>query len=239
MTAAKPEKEKSWRDLWEWKAALMILRTMAALMFIGYLLGTYMMPYQWGHVKWVRSQPLETLPQVAEKYLAKNDNRGLLRWASERPIFERPDIIRLLEPYNGRIDSTAFVLFSNWSMARGDVTEAMFWWQYALYRLRFDTLRCGSPGAIKNMAGLVQIFENREVIAAVNKNAGKIPAMIQRVLDHDAKYPMENDPAEICKPLQKLDGKGFKVVPRMQWPIIRHTLRVTTEGSLRDMKGTP
>lgn len=228
--AAQAEKKQSW----ELGSLIFVGRTIGVILFIGYLCATTPSAWQWGQVKWVRAQSLDTLTAVAEKSIA-GDPRNLIRWLEARPSYEHAIIMEKLEPYSGKISSAIFLLYSRWTLDLGQEEEAVFWRQYGRYRLRYDALRCGAPESSKNMSGVLSIFPDSGVQKIIEKNPSIIRTSLKRVLDFDAKHPAENNPIDICPTIQKMDGGGFEMVERKYWASIRHTLRMVTEYAIEKM----
>lgn len=229
--------EKTERN-WEIRSLVFVFRIIGVLLFTGYLLATAPSAWEWGLLKWVRTQPIDQVIAVAEKSI-KRDPRQLVKWVEMRPAHERTLIMEKLEPYSGRISSGIFLVYSRWLLDIGQEKEAVFWRQYGRYRLRYDALRCGSPEATENMTGLLALFPDKEIQGIIAKDPAIIKTSLQRVLDFDAKYPADNNPTDICPAIQKLDGGNFQMVERKDWRAIRHTLRIITENALEKMNEAP
>lgn len=238
MTEAKATEEKSFKDKvrnsWEVRSLIFIARMLAVVLFIGYLASTWRTAAGWVQLKWVRSQSVAETSSIAEQYLSINKPDKLLEWISLRPAEDRDTIMKQLEPLSGRIGSGVFLLYSKWQMEAGDTEKAVFWRQYALYRLRYDALRCGSPDSAKSMQGLLALFPDTKVQGYINAHPDIVRKSVRQVLDYDARWPAENNPVDICPSLTKLEGGSFKMVPREHWAAIRHTLRFVTEEFLKN-----
>lgn len=237
------EKKKGFRESWEFRSGRFALRAAAFCIFIGYLGLTGASTINWAHMKWVRSQPLERLPELADRYLNKTfEPEKLNKWVSLRRRQETEDIIRLLMPYTGRLPTFTFLFYSLQLNEAGKTEDALFWWQFARYRARFDALRCGSVMAVENLDSLLQHVPHPEFPPDDTRDSKDVIESLLSVLELDAHYPAENIPEELCTALRAMEPGKFKSVEVPRWRAIRFTLRKMTEYSLdqmrEDVKGT-
>ncbi len=233
--------ENSFRNSWEVRSVLFILRIMAVLLCLMYLLWTASGVVNWGVMKWVRLQPLSELDIYAAENIEKNTPGNIVSWISMRPAEERPEIMRILKPKTGELAGANFMMFSRWEGDLGHADESMFWYQFARYRYRYDALRCGIDSATNDLTGLLDLGPRHDMDAAAKKDPDFTRKSIQRVLDFDAQYPAHNYPGEICAQVGKLNKVEASIAPEASWAPIRHTLRSVTEFSLKEMqkKTTP
>lgn len=218
------------------KFARLFLKIITTVLFLSYLLLTAKPAYLWAKTTWVRQQPPERLVQILDQSLKENDPEFLTEWISMRPRAERDSIMKALEPHAGDIGSTNFLIYSMWMKSEDRKTDALFWRQYARYRLRLDALRCGSPGAVDSVAQLLDAFPDRELQKMLDEDKNLLRQSLKQVLDFDAKHPALNDPASICENINSLQRGNFVPVGREKWAAIRHTLRIVTEEALKEME---
>lgn len=222
------------RQSWEIRSVKFVLRTAGALLFIAYLFIVAPMALKWVQKEWVLRQPLEAVSKVAEESIAQDTPKKLLQWIAVRPQAEREEIIKRLEPYVGKISSYTFLNFSNWAMQAGKPEEAVFWRQYGLYRLRYDSLRCGAPNSLENMSGLLALMPPSRVQGYLNQHPDIVEKSVRDVLAYDDKHPAGNNPTDTCYILQKIESGQYvyEMVDREKWADIRLDLRASTEYEL-------
>lgn len=239
------QKPKGFRDSWEFKSAKIVLRIMGVLFFLGYLSLTVASAWTWSQAKWVLHTSVSALPAKADYYLNKVYKPEKLYYeVSLRPSAETEEIIKLLEPYTGRMSSYTFLLYSARLSRMGKIDDALFWWQFGRYRARFDALRCGSVEAVSNLSKILQILPHPDFPPDTETESMTVIKSLHKVLDYDAQYPAENIPEDICNPLRALEDGKFQSVGFDRWRTIRHSLRSTTEFRLKQMEedlknGTP
>lgn len=214
------------RNSWEVKSVIFILRCMAVLAFLMYLMLSFSSPWHWAKTKWIRQQPADDIVRIAEESLAMNKPEFLLDWITARPAVERAGIMEKLQPLVPRLSPFTFATYANWMDKAKNTEEAVFWQQYMLYRLRFDTLRCGTEISDKG-------FRRNYLFRPVSDDRH----YIQRVLDYDAKWPANNDPLFTCMQMEKMNGNKYGLSPAgpEHWKSVRFTLRTVTENSLSKM----
>jgi len=222
---------------WEFKTVFFILRVLGVLAFVVYLGMSAPAAFAWGQVFWVRSQPLAQLETIRDRALAADDPMLLTNWVQRRPMFESDEIMQRLEPDSGKIGSLLFLRYARYLHQAGQNEEAAFWQLYARYRLRYDALRCGAPDGPETMTMILGFLAQNDVQESIEADDQKLATEIERVLKFDAKYPAENNPSDICPIVQKLSGGNYAMVPRENWAVIRHTLRMVTELSIKEMQG--
>jgi hypothetical protein len=229
--------KKTWKDSFEYRSVKFLLRALGVMMFIFYLAAMVPNGWKWSHARWIQALPLSSLPDVANDYAQNRQPEKLAEWIALRPRSERQEIMDTLEPVTGKLPPAVFSIFSRWKMEEMRETEAVFWWQYTRYRLHYDALRCGSPTAVDKMKDFLEIHQDEHVQAYIKRHPEKIPADIRRVLDMDARFPAENNPVPTCKHLRdRNEVVNFTPAPPSEWKIIRHSLRMTTELSLKAME---
>lgn len=230
------EPPKSWRRSWEIRSLFFIMRIMAVLFFISYLIFASGSSWVWIKMKWVRHQPVEQVTERAEAYIKAGKGEKVLEWVSLRHPSDRPVIMEKLAPLVSELDSALFLNYSQWTARAGDMDQAIFWTQYARYRLRFDALRCGIDSSVNDMTGLLELASIKGVRETIDKNPDIVGKSLQQVMDFDAKQPAANDPKSLCKKLADLNQTTARVMPRENWAETRHMLRLVTEKAIRDMK---
>ncbi len=226
--------KKTVKKSWERRSLGFILRFCGVILFIAYLFAVSPIALSWGKMQWIRTQSLDDLPAVAEKTIAQDTPKKLLEWISLRPREERAEIMKRLEPYSGKVSSYIFMTFSQWSLDMDKPEDGVFWRQYGLFRLRFDSLRCGAPNSMENMTGLVTLFPSRRVQRYIDAHPEIAEKSVHDVLKYDEKHPAENIPSDTCPMLQKIENEAYRyeMVPHEKWQEIRFGLRFATELSL-------
>lgn len=228
--------EKSFRDSWEFRSGKFALRMAAVLIFLGYLGLTGASALNWMQLKWTRAQSLERLPHLADRYLNKVFKpEKLNKWVSMRRREETEDIIALLMPYTGRLPTFTFLYYSIQLKELGKLEDALFWWQFARYRARFDALRCGSVMAVENLDEILSYVPHPEFPPDTEQDSKNVIESLVSVLELDAHYPAENLPEELCDPIRALEPGKFKSVDVESWRGIRYTLRFMTERRIEKM----
>lgn len=235
--AEEDAKPKGWRASWEWRSAKFVLRVVGVLFFLGYLSLTGPSGWSWAKAKWALQTPLEELPQKADYYLNQvYKPEKLYELVSMRPPSETEKIIKLLEPYTARMSSYTFLLYSARLKGQGKTDDALFWWQFARFRARFDALRCGSSMAVDNLNHLLKVVPHPDFPPDAETDRMTVVKSLTRVLDYDANYPADNIPEDLCDPLRAMEDGKYQSVGYSSWKRIRHTLRAITESRLQQME---
>jgi len=232
-----PKVKKTFRESWEYRSGRWLLRAVGVLLFIGYLGGTAPSAVTWAQTKWVRSDPLTELPRIADYYINHQySNQKLHKWVALRPESETPEIIKILEPFTPKLSTLTFLTYSSRLKHLGQEDDALFWWQFTLYRARFDALRCGSVKSVEHLSTLVKYLPHPEFPPSKLRNSAEVIKSLHAVLDYDAKYPAHNNPDDICDSLRALEPGKFQTVRPEKWQDIRHSLRIITEYRLGIME---
>lgn len=215
------------RNSWEMRSLFFLARAGAVLLCITYILFTIQPALSWVEMKRIRAAPLSQIEKVADAALAADRPRQLKDWMNYRPASERAEIIRLLDSRAPKLESLTFLTYSRWMWRAGDREAALFWQQYALFRLRYDSLRCGRP---KEMAKLIANFDLLPV--------PDMAQSLRAVLDYDKAHPADNNPRSMCILLYNLSGAEdlLSIVPREAWKPLYETLRSVTEYRLKEME---
>jgi hypothetical protein len=223
----------------EARAGMIVLRVIAAALFILYLATTSTSALAWMQTYWTRQQPLATVSELLQESLAKNDPQILSLWIFRRPMADMPEIFAAIEPKAELISSLIFMRQAQYFMGNKQPGEALFWYLHARYRLRFDALRCGAPTGPETMNTVLNMLSPPDIEELVPAEGPDLAAELQRVLDYDAKMPAKNNPTDICEVLNRISRGNFVMVPEEHWAGLRHTLRLATEESLRQMREEP
>lgn len=225
------------KESWEKRSVRFVLKTAGVLLFLAYLILTGGSAWTWMKAKWVRLQPVEAAAAVAENYLRrKPDPEKLATWIKLRPLTETDTLIKELDSYAAEMPPAAFFAYSKKLSAMGRMDEALFWSQYARFRLRFDTLRCGSREAIDTMANILDQLPDRRLQAFLDSRPELEPQSLRQVLDYDEKHPARNDPADLCKTLNRMSRENITPPPSEEWDSIRKNFRFAAEVHLQEMR---
>jgi hypothetical protein len=226
-----PEGEK--KKSFEWRAAKLLLRTAAAIVFMGYVMITSYGGYRWVWMSWARAQPVDAAVVMADKYLnKKNEPQKLTEWLSARAPKDYDETIKLLTVYTPKMSAETFFIFAGWMIAENREDDARFWWMLANFRLRFDVVRCGGAKVVDKVNEFMKIYAGRQYDKLFGDQPKKLDEAMRRVLDFDAKYPAHNDPYNMCRlAWQSLEGdtSHYKPLPEYQWAEIRARLRRSSE----------
>lgn len=228
---------QKFKESWEYRSVRFLLRIMAYALLFAYLAGSAPSAWRWAHLKWIRFQPLTEFGQIVEKSIAEKNPEEPMNWVLYRSREDRAEIMRILEPHTGKISSFTFIHYAFWAMEEGRGEEAVFWRQYANFRLRYDALRCGSVDGEKDVTHLLETFSDKKIQAVQDADPSLDKKSILWVLEKDAKYPAENYPSDICRFVNTRNKrKNGALVPEDKWAGIRHSLRIVAELRLKEMK---
>lgn len=224
---------------WEFRAAKMMLRVVAAIFFIGYVAISLPYGWSWGWQTYYRNQPPSQIDAYTAKYATNmKTQKRLLEWVQVRPVIEREEIFAKLEPYSATLNPLFFLTFSVWLAEAGDEEGALEWHFIARYRMRYDALRCGSPDSVENMERLMKHMLREDMHDKILSDPARMLRYLEKVLEFDAKYPAENSPNEVCDLIfqMPLERRGIVPVNERHWRAIRHTLRFRTEIELERLR---
>lgn len=222
------------RSSWEVKSLVLIGRFFLGGFFLLYLLLVTPAAWTWVQTEWVRKSDVSALESVIGKALKENDLPRVRKWVSMRPLSETEDIVRIIEPHSGELGTALFAEIANRYTKLKNIDRAAFWYQYVRFRMRFDTLRCGSPDSVEVMSALFSLFPNEEMGKAFENDPALAKRSIQQVLDFDAKYPANNSPADICAPLNDIGSTRYVMLEKEKWRDVRFTLRWVTDQFLQE-----
>ncbi|TAL38614.1 MAG: hypothetical protein EPN97_03710 [Alphaproteobacteria bacterium] len=219
------------RGSWEYRAIKWLFKFFIACAFILYAGMGSSLTWTWLQTKYVRMQPPERAVDIAKKELLKPDgDPEILRaWLAMRPSSDGAALRQLLEPYVEWMSGATFVVYSTWMVDQGKMEEAAFWRQYALFRTRYDALRCGSADAPKLITKIMKDFPQHSINEYMQAHPELHTKILRQVLDFDAKHPPLNDPTKFCKAI--VAGEEFRneikveMQPRSEWTGIHDTLR--------------
>jgi hypothetical protein len=236
-----PARKKTFRESWEYRSTAAILRWAVILLFVGYVSFTAPLSWTWVKTKWERHYPLEHIIAKAKYALeVEGDPEPLRLRISMRSPHEADRIIQMLEPYIGQLNGLTFILFSDWMIAQGRIEEAFFWRQYARFRIRFDSLRCGAFNSITTMTDLMNVVTRPEIDDLRYHRPDLVIKSLKDVLDYDEKHPAVNSPKAFCDQLTTKslasENVNYVMVRESLWPEIRETLRGVTEISIARME---
>jgi hypothetical protein len=176
-----------------------------------------------------RQQPISALNDIIEKSVRMQTPGTVTQWVRLRPLAETQQIIDVVTPQSGGLEPEVFFEFAQREAKLNHMEDALFWLQYGHYRMRFDSVRCGSEHAQKVFDIAIRAFPMKNIEDYLGAHPQLLKPSIQRVLDFDAKYPAQNDPARICKIADKLGGADRPAAPKEQWEVDRRNLRFATE----------
>lgn len=210
-----------------------VLKFIGYIFFLSYLAWAIPHTRTWAQILQVQRQPIEKLAEITPEYLYAHRPDKIYTWIKMRKSADIDKIMEILEPYTGELSSLTFTVYADRLAARGDVIDAVFWHQYALYRLRFDALRCGQDEeAVGITEAMTKVYRNRQVLDAIERDPMQLPHTIRAVLDMDAKYPARNTPIMVCDIVRSLTGSIIHPMPEQDWAWMRHMLRNKSEADL-------
>lgn len=227
--------EKIWNS-WEIKSLRFIFRIFAVLFFICYVLLSLQSAWAWGQMKWVRAQDFSRLDAVIAEAEKKDDFSALVTWVGFRPLAETDALVKGLERVTSLLPGTVFNEYARrFELLKRD-DEVLFWHQYARFRIRYDALRCGAPDSPDVINALQILFPNETAARLLDEDPSRVAGSIRQVLDFDAKYPARDNPAALCKALNKMQKGDYPMTPQERWADMRYTLRMVTETALEKME---
>lgn len=239
----KKNKQKPANDLAEKKPSLerralrIVLKVIGYMLFVFYLIWAIPHAKTWMDILRVQHQPIEKLADITPEHIYARKPEEIYTWVKMRKAEDIDRIMEILEPYTGEMVPLVFTVYADRLAARGDIQDAVFWYQFSLYRMRFDALRCGQPEeAIGVTAAMSKIYRNRKITAAIERDPAQLPRTVRAVLDLDAKYPARNSPAMICDIVRGLTGSIIRPLPEEDWAWMRHMLRNRSEEQLALME---
>lgn len=219
------------RGTWEYRTLRWLFRFFIGAAFLFYFGLTTSLTWTWFQTKYVRLYPVEKAAELAqEKLLGPNpDPESLRSWIAMRPSSDGAALMKLLDQYIEWMSGMTFVVYGSWMTDQGKMDEAVFWRQYARFRIRYDALRCGSHDAPALVTEILNQFPQPAIKAHIQEHPELQSKILRQVLDFDAKHPPLNDPTEFCKALvageEYRDQIKVKMQPKTEWPAIHDTLR--------------
>lgn len=224
--AAKPSLER--------RGLRMAFKIFGYILFVSYLIWAIPHTKTWADIVWVQRQPVEKLAEITPDYILARRPDKIYTWVKMRKYEDLDKVMEILEPYTAELSPMTFMIYADRLAARNDIAEAVFWYQFALYRMRFDALRCGeTEEAIGITFAMNKIYRNDKILNAVNQDKAQLPRTIRAVLDKDAQYPARNHPVIICQIVRGLTGGVIEYMPEKDWSWVRHALRDKSENDLK------
>ncbi len=235
-------KKREARKHWKLRLGKRALMAIATFFLVCYVAFAGRMTWSWFATKWVRLTPVSEVGEVAKKHLlAMPPTPEELRiWLSNRPESEGEQVMKALEPWVPKMSGMTFLLYARWEDYAGKPEEALFWRQYARFRIRFDALRCGSYDAIGMMADILKFVPPAPPDELVLETPANLPKVLRRILQYDSEHPAENNPQEFCRALTSAqefrDKMKVTMEPPSGWEGIRRTLRGITTYEIMHME---
>lgn len=238
---AEAKEKKRFVNRWEFRAMRNVSRVIAYLFLLAYLGLAGSLTWTWIQHKWVRSQPIERAIEVAQEslYSSPQDAEKLRKWLAMRPYSEGEKLIKMMEPFAGRMSGMTFLVYSGWLVHENKMDDATFWRQYARFRIRYDAVRCGSYDAVDLLNEILGDVPQPAIQQYMAQHPNDLPKMLLRVLEYDKNHPAENNPAQFCEDLTKSEEfrTSTKVIMTKpeEWPGIYGSLRGTTKAEILGM----
>lgn len=223
---------QKFKKTWEYKSLRFVVRIALYIFLIVYLSHTLPQSWRWAQIRWVQSQSIERLQTLAPKYLDANRPDKLHEWVTMRKHEDIDTIMEVLEPYTAKLSPMTFLIYAARLSGRGEISEAVFWYHYGLFRLRFDAIRCGDVEGVSVIQGITYLMRNEKILAATQQMPELVPQNIRAALDMDEKYPAHNHPLLICKTVQDITRRPSTLMPEEKWAYARHLLRNDSERGL-------
>lgn len=213
------------------------LKVFGYIVFASYLIWAVPHTKTWAEIVWVQRQPVEKLAEITPAYLLEKRPDKIYTWVKMRKAEDLDQIMEILKPYTGEISPLTFMIYADRLAARNELSEAVFWYQFSLYRMRFDALRCGeTEEAIGITFAMNKIYRNKKILRALEQDPEQLPLVIRAVLDMDAQYPARNNPVLICQIVRGLTGGVIAPMAESDWAWVRHALRNKSETDLTILK---
>lgn len=219
------------RGTWEYRTLKWIFKFFIASAFLFYAGLCASLSWTWFQTKYVRLYPVEKVVDIAKKELLNPDGDpdALRTWVAMRPTSDGETLMKLLDPYIEKMSGMTFIVYGSWMADRGRMEDAIFWRQYARFRIRFDALRCGSHDAPGLVTQILKEFPQPAIKSYMQDHPELQTKILRKVLDFDAKHLPSNDPTQFCKAL--VAGEEFRssikiiMQPLSEWIPIHDTLR--------------
>lgn len=231
------------RQTWEYKTLAFILRAMVAIVVVMYLIFTAQPTWAWMQREYVRSQPLSRLDGLLDEGRRTGDYAAAHKWINYRANADAPVIAAAIVNNSEALPALFFNYVARYHRVAGNMEEFAFWNYFMRYRLRYDLLRCGNPDWIDRIdaiMGQTYALQGRaEYLETLEKDPQRLAAMLTRVLDYDASHPARNNPSTTCLLISRSDRGNYSLQPQSEWAATRHSLRLVTEYSLREMRQMP
>ena len=209
------------------------LKIFGYILFISYLIWALPHSKTWAEIVWVQRQPVEKLAEITPAYLLEKRPDKVYTWVKMRKSSDIDAMMEILKPYTAELSPMTFMIYADRMAARGQLSEAIFWYQFGLYRMRFDALRCGeTEEALGITFAMNKIYRNKKIMRALEQDPEQLPHVIRAVLDMDAQYPARNNPILICQIVRGLTGGVISPIPERDWAWVRHMLRNKSEADL-------
>jgi hypothetical protein len=170
-----------------------------------------------------RAQDIDALYTVIDDAVQREDLKNVTVWLRTRPLAETDRLVEMITPKSAPLEPGTFFEIAQRQLKLGRPEEALFWLQLSRYRLRYDTVRCGAePERIKAFDKIFNLMQFPATNALLQAHPEKLKESMQRVLDFDAKYPVHDNPAAVCKslsvelPVDEFNWEGYHKLIRRQ-----------------------
>lgn len=224
----------------EFRVFRVVFRVLFTFVFIMYLLNSLVVVPTWVRLKLARLHTPSHIEQLLDEAAETGNYSAAEAWLEFRPSAESQSIIDQLVPYSGHLSSLTFFEFSEQYAKNNNAEEADFWYIYALYRVRFDFLRCGLPDGVESGDKLLKLIST--ISSKYNRDVAdsQIRKHVQRVLDFDAEHPAQNEPGGLCRVLSNVANSPYNPMPQDDWDSFREGLRESTRMSFEaEDRGAP
>jgi len=180
--------------------------------------------------EYVKAQNISNTSKILNEAISKNDFKYLVKWIRFRDASDIVAISKIIEDKSGKVDPMVFFGISSKYFDLKNNEEAMFWFDLAQYRLRYDMLRCGASESIEVIGSFLNILYDAGIDDIKNKNADLVKNSLKRTIEFDKKYPPENDMEQTCYLIARIENKPeLKIVSPEEWPNIRRGLIKSAE----------
>lgn len=204
------------------------------IIFIGYILLGIQATATLFKTMSARKMPVSAVENVVETATRMQQPQTVTAWIQRRPQGDTDELIRLVTPISGGLDSTVFFEFSMRRLRQDKVEDALNWLQLGRFRLKYDAVRCGAPNAYEAIERQLAKYSPQRIADLLEKHPELVKKSVRWAMDFDAKYPAANNPERICTIAEKLSGSDYPAMPEEQWVVERNNLRFATEEFLKE-----
>ena len=217
-----------YKSMWEFKLLKWLGKAFLYIIFIAYLMAALPSVWNWAKLKYYGDDfSMRSLDQAVSKLIENNQTMTLLELLNAYPPTDSKKIKNVLEPYTPKLDARTFLSLSNKHYLNGDTEQAIFWYIYGRFRLRYDAVRCDYIVSEEVADDYAVLWTNFDLFSkTLNFTPEDYKPHIQKALDWDEKYPPENSPRYFCDFIEKYHNvNSVEILTDEDWEDRRKIMR--------------